>query len=381
MMMFARAPCLLLLLVLALCAPIARAMAAPANDGPGTLISQEPMKNPPKGSSAWLIRYRSIAQGGAKVEITGFVIVPDGPAPEGGREIVAWAHSTVGIDESCAPSASPTRFSDIDSLPQMIKGGYVIVASDFQGLGTPGPQPYLVGVSSGQAILDSARAARALPQAAANNHVVMLGVSQGSHAVLWAAQLAPSYAPDLDILGVVAAAAPTDLIGNFRALTNPFVRSLMTGYVSETWSQIYAIPLSTFANPIGRYFIRRLGATCLRLDPVVAASSTGLLMMSHSIPDHLGEPWTKPLRDNSLKPVHLTMPMLIIQGDKDTVVIPRITKAYVAASCKAGNTLRFIEVASGTHTNIGGLTVGPTMEWIADRFAHRPAPSDCNALN
>ena len=313
----------LIFLVVAIAVAVGRAVAEPAVDGPGTLISQEPMKDPPRGSSAWLIRYRSIAENGAKVEITGFVVVPDGSAPKDGRDIVAWAHSTVGIVESCAPSKSPTRFSDIDSLPGMIKSGYVVVASDLQGLGTPGPQPYLVGVSSGRAILDSARAARALRQADASNRVVMLGVSQGSHAVLWAAQLAPSYAPDLDILGLAAAAAPTDLIGNFRAISNPFVRSLMTGYVSETWSQIYAIPLSTFANPIGRFFIRRLGSVCLRLDPVVTASSTGLLLLSHSIPDHLGDPWTKPLRDNSVKPVHLAMPMLIIQGEKDTVVIRR----------------------------------------------------------
>ena len=371
----------LLLVALALAASAGRAAADPTSDKVGTLISQTPIKDPPKGSSAWLIRYRSMAENGVKVEITGFVVVPDGPPPKEGRDIVAWGHSTVGIAESCAPSRSPTRFSDIDSLPEMIKRGYVVVATDLQGLGTPGPQPYLVGVSSGRAILDSARAARALPQAAASKHVVMLGVSQGSHAVLWAAQLAPSYAPDLEILGVVAAAAPTDLIDNFKVISNPFVRALMTGYVSDTWSQIYAIRLSTFANPIGRYFIRRLSAVCLRLDPVVAASSTGLLLMSHSIPDHLGDPWTKPLRDNSVKPVHLAMPVLMIQGEKDTVVIPKITETFVAASCKAGNTLRFIRVPDGTHTNIGGRTVGPTVDWIADRFAHKPAPSDCDKLD
>ena len=371
----------LTLSMLVFSAPFGQVLADPAADGPGTLVSQSPMKGAPKGSSAWEIRYRSIAENGAKVEITGFVVVPDGPAPKDGRDVVAWGHSTVGVAEACAPSTSPTRFSDIAGLPSMIAKGYVVVASDLQGLGTPGPQPYLVGVSSGRAILDSARAARALRQADSSKRIVMVGVSQGSHAVLWAAQLAPSYAPDLEILGVLAAAAPTDLVGNFRQISNPFVRSLMTAYVSDTWSQIYRIPLTTFANPIGRYFINRLSGECLRLDPVVSATQTGLLLLSHSIPDRLGDPWTKPLEDNSVKPVHLTMPMLVVQGDKDTVVIPTITKAYVAASCRAGNTLQFLKISDGTHTNIGEKSVGPTLAWIADRFTHKAADSDCDHLD
>jgi pimeloyl-ACP methyl ester carboxylesterase len=356
------------------------AMADKAPDGPGTLISQTPMPKPPPGASAWFIRYRSLAENGVPVEITGFVVVPEGPAPKEGRNVVAWVHSTVGIAESCAPSKSPTRFSDIDGLPDMIKAGDVVVATDLQGLGTPGPQPYLVGISSGRAVLDSARAVRALAAANASDRVVLSGVSQGAHAALWAAQLAPRYAPDLRVLGVAAAAAPTDLIANFALIGNPFVRSLMTGYVSDTWSHIYAIPLSTFANPAGRFFIHQLAKVCLRLNPIVSASNTGLLLLSRSIPDHLGEPWTKPLRDNAAKPVRLSMPMLIAQGDKDGVVIPKVTRAYVAASCKAGNTLDFITAPDGTHTNIGARTVGATIDWIAARFARQPAPSSCDTL-
>ena len=351
-----------------------------ASASSSNLISMEAIDRPPAGASAWRITYGSVAENGPKVTISGFVIVPNTPAPAKGRKIVAWGHSTVGIAEACAPSTSPTRFSDIAGLDGMIANGYVVVASDLQGLGTPGPQPYLVGVSSGRAILDSVRAVAGVPHADAGKRVVLSGVSQGAHAALWAAQLAQSYAPELSVIGVAAAAAPTDLVANFAAIGNPFVRSLMTGYVSKAWSEIYGIPLSTFANPIGRFFIRRLARDCLRLDSVTAASDTGLLILSHAVPDHLGDPWTKPLHDNSAKPMRFDMPILIVQGLKDTVVIAKVTDAYVAASCRAGNDIRYLRVPDGTHTNIGTESVGATVRWITDRFDGKAPTSDCDHL-
>ena len=49
-------------------------------------------------------------------------------------------------------------------LADMLARGYVVVATDYPGLGVPGQiHPYLIGVSEGRAVLDSVRAARACP--------------------------------------------------------------------------------------------------------------------------------------------------------------------------------------------------------------------------
>ena len=135
--------------------------------GPGGLIRSDPMKGSPPGSSAWKILYTSTGLDGKPIEVSGVVIASDLPAPTAGRHVVAWAHPTTGVSDRCAPSAFPEFFETIPHLTALMALDYVVVATDYPGLGTAGPHPYLVGVSEGRAVLDAVRAAREIPKAGA----------------------------------------------------------------------------------------------------------------------------------------------------------------------------------------------------------------------
>ena len=94
--------------------------------------------------------------------------------------MIAWAHPTSGVVEACAPSLMPDVAGMIWGLADMLRQGYVVVATDYPGLGVPGMiHPYLIGVSEGRAVLDSVRAARDLPDAGASNRFAVWGHSQG----------------------------------------------------------------------------------------------------------------------------------------------------------------------------------------------------------
>jgi hypothetical protein len=127
---------------------------------PGSVIRQEPMFFAPVGATAYRVLYRSTGLRGEPIAVSGMVIIPPGPFPEGGRPIVAWAHPTTGIVPRCAPSLAVLHFQQIQGLRRMLERGYIITATDYPGLGTVGPHPYLVGISEGRAVLDSIRAAR-----------------------------------------------------------------------------------------------------------------------------------------------------------------------------------------------------------------------------
>lgn len=165
------------------------------------LVSSAPLAGAPTGASAFRIRYRSQAVNGVQNEVTGVLIVPNGTAPRGGRNIVAWAHGTSGVAESCAPSQSNALFDSIAGLNAMLAAGYAVVATDYAGLGTPGPHPYLVGNGSAYSVLDSIRAAREFGRGNIGNRFVVWGESQGGHAALWTAQYAARYAPELQLVG------------------------------------------------------------------------------------------------------------------------------------------------------------------------------------
>ena len=103
------------------------------------------------------------------------------------------------------------------NLPNIIGRGHIVVATDYAGLGTEGIHPYLIGESEARSVLDSVRAARALPNSGASNRFAVWGHSQGGHAALDPGQVAARYAPDLKLVGVAAAAPATYLVELFDA--------------------------------------------------------------------------------------------------------------------------------------------------------------------
>ena len=109
-------------------------------------------------------------------------------------------------------------------LNRWLKAGYAVVQTDYEGLGTPGDHPYLIGVSEGRSVLDMVpRRAQAGFDGSASG-VVIAGHSQGGHAALWAASLQRKWAPELTLRGTVAF-APASHIGDQAALLRALDRA------------------------------------------------------------------------------------------------------------------------------------------------------------
>ena len=68
--------------------------------------------------------------------------------------------------------------------------GYVVVATDYEGLGTPGTHPYLVGESEAHGVLDIVKAAQQIRETGANDKTFVWGQSQGGQAALFAGEIA-----------------------------------------------------------------------------------------------------------------------------------------------------------------------------------------------
>ena len=179
---------------------------------PGKLLRQEPLAANlmlANASQGVRILYTSTdgISGKTPITVSGAIYLPKGQAPAGGWPIVAWAHGLTGIADTCAPSWIPRSARDTEYLNAWLALGFAIVATDYQGLGTPGPHPRRVINSLGWSVLDSVRAALGgLPGLA--NTVVIVGQSQGGQASVSASLLAPKYAPDIHLLGTVSTGIP-----------------------------------------------------------------------------------------------------------------------------------------------------------------------------
>lgn len=174
---------------------------------PGKMLRSEmlsPVLGLANAGSQFRVLYSSTdgIDGKTPVAVSGLVFLPNGVPPDGGWPVLAWAHETAGMADICAPSWTgySTRISAF--LNAWLARGYAIVATDYQGLGTPGPHPYMAVRPGAYGVLDSIRAATrsfALNPA----KLILAGFSQGAGAVFTAAALQGPYAPDLHILGTI----------------------------------------------------------------------------------------------------------------------------------------------------------------------------------
>lgn len=180
----------------------------------GKLIYVEPI--PASGGSVRVYRVlyhsRSVIED-RDIAVSGTIWVPAIPQPQSGYPIVTFGHGNDGSADVCANS----RHAEMTDIPYwsrasaLTAAGYVVAYTDYEGLGTPGPFMFAVSKSLGRSVLDAARAARELLGPAASDTVIAYGHSLGAQAVLAAGELAGSYAPELDLRGVVALAGGYDI--------------------------------------------------------------------------------------------------------------------------------------------------------------------------
>ena len=179
---------------------------------PGRMLRTEPLEPQhglPMAGAQFRILYSATdgTNGHTPIAVSGAYFVPKGQPPTGGWPLIAWAHGTTGLADVCAPSWRGRSERDIRYLQAWLQQGFAIVATDYQGLGTPGPHPYMAARPAAYSVLDSIRAVtRAFPDV--GRSVVLIGQSQGAHAVFAAAGIAPDYAPELPIRGTVATGIP-----------------------------------------------------------------------------------------------------------------------------------------------------------------------------
>lgn len=348
---------------------------------PGTLVRQEPIEGAPLGAAAYRVLYRSTGLGGEPIFVSGVVIVPSGNPPPEGRPIVAWAHPTSGITPRCAPSLAIFIFQQIQGLRSFVERGYIVAATDYPGLGTPETHPYLVGDSEAHAVIDAVRAARAMPDAGAGNRFVVWGHSQGGQAALFTGLIATSYAPELSLLGVAAAAPATDLVTLMNDDINSVGGKNITAMTLWSWHRVYGAPLGKIVDPRAMPTIDRLARECIEgpFDLAVRERTEKPLQqyfLTVEGPANI-EPWHSLLKQNSPGPLPPGIPVFLAQGTTDQIIRPDVTRDYMHKLCEAGGKVKLVMLPNIGHGRAAQASTMDVVQWIADRFAGETVPNDC----
>jgi acetyl esterase/lipase len=347
---------------------------------PGSILRTEPFTDGvPAGARAVKVLYVSTDPEGRPIAVSGLVIAPE-RAPAGPRPILAWAHGTVGVDRACAPSLTREPLKGIPDMAGPLANGWVLTLADYPGLGTPGPHPYLVGESEGRAVLDLVRAAHALDLGVPlDRRYAIWGHSQGGHAALFAGQLAPSYLPEQELVGVAALAPATLLRDNMTAVAGTQSGNVLTIMAVASWTRYYPDVDDGVLTDAARRPARLIAGGCLGQP-----SRFRLLVGALRLPDRVvdidiaADPvWGAHLDRNTPTPEGIAAPLFVAQGLADEIVAPTVTADWVARRCAAGAAVESTTYPDVTHGDIVGPGGAAALAWTEARFAGAPAGDTC----
>lgn len=346
---------------------------------PGTLLDARAVADPHPslariGARMWQVRYASRSGvDDAPVEVTGVVIEPAGSPPAGGWPVVSYAHGTTGLADACAPSRSPNLLGQLTVVLPLVARGYLVTATDYEGLGTPGPHPYLQPVSEGRGVIDAVRAARKLVPGASQRWVAF-GISQGGQGAWAAGELAGEWGRGLDYLGAAALAPPTDigsLADDVPGDLSPLQRAL---YPAVLVSLRLRHPELDLADYLSGGALAALPAVQGSCDSRAFARFPAADLRPRS-PEVLQQAraW---LDEIALPSRPAAGPLFVAAGTADGLVPVGTVDIAAAQACAFGDVVEYRRYPGAGHPALPAAATD-TLRWIADRFAGLPGPSTC----
>ncbi|MFT8481655.1 MAG: lipase family protein [Gluconobacter cerinus] len=370
----------------------AQANAASQNSAqkPGALLNSAPLAETlslPNAARSLRITYLSTdgVTGKGLVPVTAEVIVPAGEAPAGGWPIVAWAHGTVGNDDSCAPSLNPYSERNTHYLSEWMKRGFAIVATDYQGLGTPGVHPYLNTRAEAYSVLDSVRAAlKSVP--GLQNKVMIVGQSQGGGAAFASAAFAPTYAPDINVRGTVATGIP---------YVTP---EILSGLLQEAGKSSGYSPLVAYTLLIGSSYaglhpaFRPEDAFTSKAMPAFKAAAesclTGLsdtaekdgLTLANALQPTFVKAMTPAFKTMTYPTLKLAQPLFVGTGTADQDVPPQLQEGLVKAACAAGSTVQAHLYKGLDHSQTVNASLPDSAAFTKAVMAGEPVTPQCTPI-
>ncbi|ANS20940.1 alpha/beta fold hydrolase [Acinetobacter baumannii] len=309
-----------------------------------------------------ILTYKMLGQSGQEVQATSLVFTPNTQPPVGGWPIVVWAHGTTGVADVCAPSKAALADSTKDLISKLLAAGYVVVAPDYEGLGTPGIHPFLNVKSEAFSITDAVVATRnylSQRNLLTSKKWVTVGHSQGGHAALGAAQYASR--AQLDYKGTVAVApasnlgsilvdgeaqvanAPIDIkIGTYAQLDT--YTALVTAGIRNTqpsfdYGQVFTSQISSIAAQAENLCSGPLYGAFYEGMSNYAKDHNGTLDgFTRTQPNFMAVPLVKTFLDKDSQPlqVKVTTPIIIYQGIADPTVPKLATDLLISNATAVG---------------------------------------------
>jgi len=335
---------------------------------------------------AWQLKYRTDDFRGRPSATVTTVLVPRSAWRHAGpRPLVSYQTAEDGVSGRCAPSYAlragirggfTGSYSETALIVLLLARGWAVSVPDYEG---PRSE-FLIAGTEGRGVLDGIRAARSFAADGVSPHapVGLWGYSGGSLASLAAAQLQPTYAPELKL----TALAVGGLVANIRAVIDAFSGSIagsaipmgITGFL-RAYPELH---LEQYLNALGRQLVAQESASCIY--ETIARRPFLRVADIEAVPNALSAPPVVAML-NANSPLYMRgiprVPTYAYQtiGDEFAPIGP--ARKLLHRFCSGGVTVTRVEMPLGEHLTELALGAPGAVQYLAGRFAGTPPVNNC----
>ncbi|MFJ4659023.1 lipase family protein [Nocardia sp. NPDC088792] len=358
------------------------------SDAPGTILNSRPvevasMGLPAQDADAWQLLYRTTDTAGQPMATVTTVLRPRTGQVKG---LITYQVAEDASAPQCAPSfvlrqGAPAKYDsslDLIQIDQMLSSGHAVSVPDWEG-----PKGSVFAPKQpGYAALDGVRAAEGFAPiglSGTDTPVAAMGYSGGAIATRWAAQVQPTYAPELRLAGVS--------MGGWTAPIGPYLQSLDSGPFSGFLPSLLpgmmradprmAAAFNKYLTPAGQALMAAGDSQCM--TPNVAQHAFLHMDDYLTIPfSQLFEQVQTSFADLDFGPVAPTAPLFLYNAVNDEIVHIAPTDQAVAQWCASGAQITYTRDQLSEHVSLAISGTPATMRWIDERLAGQAAPAGCS---
>ena len=325
----------------------------------------------------WQLMYRSNNNKNQPAAMVTTVLIPKS-APATGRKLLSYQAFYDSLTLNCSPSGQATSNALIEKtfFNSALNKGYLVALADYEGLDSQ----WIVARNTAHGVLDGIRAVQRFSKSGLNasTPVGMLGYSGGGFATAWAAEYAPTYAPELKIVGAAQGGLPVNPINVAKKVDGTFWAGAYIGAVVGLSRGYPEINVEDYATQAGLDALKDAGTRCLTGFPnLLTAYAYKKGSAYYKDPNFLDLPVMQAInRENTLGQFVPQVPLQIFQSVGDQLMPIADVDALVDNYCGKRVKVEYKRVAGTDHV-LGGLYLSGGLNYLLDRFDGKAAPNTC----
>lgn len=308
-----------------------------------------------------------------------------------GTKIVAYQTAYDALGSECDPSYTLQGGNPSDSTAQeeelamaaYLLAGFIVTVPDYEGTNLD----WGAGQESGYGTLDAIRATESYLGASSSTKIGMVGYSGGAIATEWAAELAPSYAPALHIIGAAAGGVPVDFAHNLTYINGDDDWSGVIPAVLVSLGRAFGVNITQYLSSYGEELTSQVSSECIA---TFASAYPGLTIQQLLLPQY-SNPFDVPALVTILN--HLIMgtsggtpaePLLLGVGDSDGtgdgIMIDGDVQALAHEYCQRGVPVTFAVYPGLPHSDAAVPFEAQALAFLEGQFNGAAAPNGCASI-